>query len=599
MDSCPFPYVPRYIKGELLFSWVSRLHFLNAKGNPRQTLNELFGSSTGIPSADLPCRLDTFVKRTAGWGPFTSSDDVALSSTLFSYYGAFFTPERFVATLGRLKEDRADGLKVAMGIVANGFGASTVFRSCRQCDNESLSQNGYVVLSRVHQLPGVLLCPYHVEPLCQHFMQSLQPHRQTLIVPATKIIDTYIPTRNLHLQKIASLSAEALESPPTGLTAANRSRTYMQGLEMHGFLLNGRVDWEVLAKSLRYEYSDFVGLSFRNRLLSSERFPLRWLRDLCERPDRSLHPLCHLLLIGMIFGTVRNFVLAANTPTVRNPSSAAPCQQGKTQTEAQIKTDYILLNNKELSCRQVAQKVGVSVTTVVIWRKTLDLPVNDRRKSITSTQLDEIERLLKAKKAVAEIAVLTRVSVSTVNRVLGTLPNVAEIRKVHKNVANLANYRAKWLDAIAENPTLGIQMVRAVAGAAYAWLYRHDRSWLIDSISARPNISRRPRNSRVDWPKRDLVLCDVINTEAQRLRFSSSRDRVSAASLLRAATSESNWRRNIEKLPLVTQAIIENTEDDEMFRKRRRGLAKADLAKKGHLEPAEWRIQQASGIRKK
>ncbi|MDB5790028.1 MAG: Helix-turn-helix resolvase-like protein [Massilia sp.] len=599
MNSCPFPYIPRYTQGELLFSWVSRLHFLNAKSNPRQTLAELFGSSTGIPSADLPCRLDTFVKRTAGWGPFTSSDEVALSSTLFPYYGAFISPERYFATLGRLKENRADGLKVAMGIVANGFGASTIFRSCQQCDNECLIQNGCIVLNRVHQLPGVLLCPHHVEPLCQHFIQSLQSHRQALIVPATKIIDIQLPTKNLHLQKIASLSAEALESPPTGLTAAVRSRTYMHGLEMHGVLLNGRVDWEALAKSVRYEYCDFAGLSFRNRLLSSEQFPLRWLRDLCERPDRSLHPLCHLLLIGMLFGNVRNFVSAANTLAVRNPSVVPPYQQGKTRTEAQIKTAHMLLNNKELSCRQVAQKVGVSVTTVVLWRKTLGIPINDRPKSITSDQLDEIERLLKSRKAVAEIAVLTRVSISTVNRVLGTLPNVAEIRKVQENAANRVNYRAKWLDAIAENPTLGIKMVRAAAGAAYAWLYRHDRSWLVGSISARPNIFRRPCSSRVDGPKRDLMLCDVINAEAQRVHFPGSRARVSAASLLRATASESNWRRNIEKLPLVTQAIIKNTEDDETFRKRRRDLAKADLAKEGHLEPAEWRIQRASGIRKK
>jgi hypothetical protein len=245
MKPCSFPYVPKYIEGELLFSWVSRLHFLNARGNPRQTLAELFGSRTGIPSADIPCRLNAFINCTALWGPFVSPEAVAITATLFPYYGLFLTPERYQWALNALKEDRADGLKLAIGMVANGFGASTMLRSCWACDQNCMDQNGCVVLYRAHQLPGMLICPIHGESLCQHMLQSRQSHRQQLVVPAREPFDRSICVEKQPLQRIATLSSEALASSPTGLTAATRCQTYMQGLTMHGFSLNGRVDWGV------------------------------------------------------------------------------------------------------------------------------------------------------------------------------------------------------------------------------------------------------------------------------------------------------------------------------------------------------------------
>jgi hypothetical protein len=352
VNSCSFPYVPQYIEGELLFSWVSRLHFLNARANPRQTLSELFGSGTGIPSADMPCRLQTFVGRTAGWGPFASADAAAISATLFPYYSLFLTPERYQKSLDALRKDRADGLKVAMGIVSNGFGASTTLRSCWTCDHDCMDRHGCSVLYRMHQLPGMLICPIHGEPLCQHLLQSRQPHRQQLIVPVREPFNRSVHVENLCLQRIAALSSEALTTAPTGLTSATRSQAYMRRLVEHGFLLDGRVDWRALAKAVQEEYGDFVGLPFRPRLMSSERFPLRWLYDLCRRPDRSLHPLCHLLLIGLLFGSVHNFVSFAAQPAASQAIGIRSNQRDNTRNKAHSDAVYALLANQALTCRQ-------------------------------------------------------------------------------------------------------------------------------------------------------------------------------------------------------------------------------------------------------
>ncbi|MFS2016582.1 TnsD family Tn7-like transposition protein [Massilia sp. CT11-108] len=600
MKPCSFPYVPKYIEGELLFSWVSRLHFLNARNNPRRTLSELFGSSTGIPSADIPCRLNTFIDYTAAWGPFVSPEAIATAATLFPYYGLFLPPERYQRALDALKEDRADGLKLAMGMVANGFGASTMLRSCLTCDQNCMDQNGCVVLYRMHQLPGVLMCPVHGEPLCQHLLQSRQSHRQQLVVPArVEPFGHTIRIENPHLHRIAVLSSEALVTAPMRLSASTRTQTYLQGLAKHGFLLKGRVDWVTLANAIRYEYGDFVGLPFRNRLLSSERFPMRWLYDLCRRPSRSLHPLCHLLLIGLLFSSVRNFVSIAVRPAVVEPTSCYPGRGDYKESRQNNNAIHDMLINHALTCRKVALELGVSTTTVVLWRRALGIPVTERRKSITNLKLDEVKQLLEDGSTLASVAAVTGLSLSSVNRILRTFPALREARKMQQRTADFLRYRTQWLNAQASDPIAGIKKLRVIAGAAYAWLYRHDRGWLIAHIAAQPRNVERRSGSRVDWPQRDRALAEAVTTEAARTHSSHIKGRISATSLLRATGLEASSRRNIEKLPILKQAIAEHAEDDEAFCKRRRALAEVDLASRGYKTPAEWRIQRASGIRKR
>lgn len=600
MKPCSFPYVPKYIEGELLFSWVSRLHFLNARSNPRQTLAELFGSSTGIPSADMPCRLNTFIDRTSQWGPFVSPEAVVTAATLFPYYGLFLTLERYQRALDALKGGRADGLKLAIGMVANGFGASTVLRSCRTCDQDCMDRNGCIVLYRMHQLPGILMCPIHGEPLCQHLQQSRQSHRQQLVVPEREeSFGHTIHIENPQLQKIALLSGEALITAPMGLSAETRIQTYLKGLATHGFLVKGRVDWTALANAVRYAYGDFVGLPFRNRLLSSERFPVRWLYDLCRRPSRSLHPLCHLLLIGLLFDSVRNFFSIATRPETAEPINCYPGRRGYNQSRPNNDVIHGLLINQTLTCREVALEIGVSTTTVVLWRRALGVPITERRKSITKLKLDEVKQLLKDGSTLASVAALTGLSLSSVNRILRTFPALCEARKTRQRTADCLRYRTQWLSARASDPVAGIKKLRVTAGAAYAWLYRHDRSWLIADIAARPRNVEQHTGSRVDWPLRDRALAEVVSTEAELMHSSHVRRRISATSLLRATGLEASSRRNIEKLPTLKQAIAEHAEDDEAFCRRRRALAEADLVRRGYKTPDEWRIQRASGIRKR
>jgi len=595
MKSYLYSYVPHLIDEELLFSWISRLHFLNAQSDPRKTLASLFGTSTGILSADLPCRLRSFIERTAGWGPFASVEALAMSSTLLPYYVRFFPPDRVQKTFNSTQEDKPKGLKLAMGLVANGFGASTTLRSCATCDSKCIDCHGCVIWHRVHQLPGVLICPTHREPLQHVLLQSKQSHRQQLILSTNRVIDRVGDTENKCVQRVAVLSDEALKIRAPAISAKTRREIYARGLAENGFVYNGRVNWRGLVAAIREEYADFKGFPFRQRLMSTERWPARWLYDLCCRPERALHPLCHLLLIGLLFKDVRTFFSSAqDIPQVNQIACHATLSESHQHGADAL---HVLLKNQKLSCRQVAHEAGISTTTVVLRRRSLGVSIAERRKTITPSKFDEIKRLLQAGSSPPTVAHKTGLSLSSVYRSLALLPGLVKDRKRKERAFDSLRYRAQWLDAKNSNPTATTKQIRTIAGAAYAWLYRHESTWLNENVPLKLKKTVGSSPGRVNWPERDRSLAEAVFAEAARVAAWRGGRRVSASVLLRATGLEATVRRNLERLPLLSRALIELAEDDEAFCTRRRTFARAYLVSQGHEAPSEWRIERTARIR--
>lgn len=110
------------------------------------------------------------------------------------------------------------------------------------------------------------------------------------------------------------------------------------------------------------------------------------------------------------------------------------------------------------------------------------MPITERRKSITNLKLDEVKQLLVDGKTIAGVAAVTGLSLSSVNRILAIFPAVRKARKEKMNAADRLRHRTQWLDAQASDPMADIKKLRIVAGAAYAWLYRHDHCWLLSLI---------------------------------------------------------------------------------------------------------------------
>lgn len=592
-----FPYIPSYLEDELLFSWISRLHLLNSEVDSRRTLLKLFGSGSGIPSADLPCRLGEFFGHAGAWLPFESVDALARSSTLLPYYGFFLDAPRYQKTVDCMVGRNAMGLKVSLGLVANRFGASMRFRACKSCDVISQKDFGCTALRRIHQLPAVLVCPIHGEALSESAVQSGQSHRQRLCVPhMTDVQEGMRQQATGCLLSIAALSKETLTLQSPRLSNNARKAVYHQGLKLSGLERQGRVKWDELSDLILRRYNGFTDTPFQSRLMATRPQPMLWVHDLCSRQERNLHPLCHLLFIGCIFGSVRAFIEVAENFQHSNFGSGLKPDLLSTG-DASVDELSAMLSNRCLSCRYIAKSTGLSTTTIVARRRALGIPISERRKTITVQKSDHAQRMLTEGQPIAKIAEQTQLSKSSIYRILATSTSILETRKARSTHETRNFHRFRWLQVSSENHTASVTVLRRTAASTYQWLYRHDPTWLARRLPGVIVGPARAAPSYINWPDRDQRLTYLVTQEVARLRKGANR--VSMTSLLRATGQESSIRKNLSRLPMLARALLNLVEDDHAFCERRRKMALARLSLQGHTEPEEWRIQRSAGIRER
>lgn len=600
-------FVPSLLPDELLYSWLARLAALNAMGSPRDVLQQLFDCRTMVPSVDLPSRLLATAERLGGLLPFANLDSLIENGTLLPYHRPFLTDSVHSRVRHRLLHGGGQGLKTLMGRVANGFGAHPALRSCSDCLAENWSRHGSMYWIRRHQLPGVNCCTIHGIGL-QNLPLQDRTHRQRLLLPSatpTTRRELWADSRQL---RFAQLSQDLVEAALPVIEPLRRAAIYREAaLTLGHSTRRGKVDFPDLASSLRRHFNDFQGFDHQARLLATAANPLGWLRSIFEKPQRSLHPICHLLLIDFLFGSVSAFETACavfdlaphGLPLHPPPDTQAAVQLASSLALA---SDYeAALRDPSRSCREVAASIGRSVTTVVAWRRERKIPIRERRKSLHPRVIGRVLEALGSLSSLQAVAKQTGVSVSSVYRILAQYPTTLRPHQDARGIAQLPARRERWMAAMLACQQNGMNRVtdaRERAKADYAWLYRHDRVWLASTTSSgiliiQPRISGP---ARVDWGRRDAELCQVLDRRLTQLRNEVPPRRLTKTRLLRPL-GETMVRHNVGKLPQLAALLDKAVETAEAFGKRRIDHAVYLLVMDG-VQPQLWRIRRLAGLRR-
>ncbi len=609
-------YAPDLLPDELLYSWLARVAAHNALGAPRDVLEQFFGCRTLVPSVDLPTRLLAMAHQLGGWLPFASLDELLEAGTLLPYHRPFLTEATCSRVSHSLLHGDGKGLKTMMGRVANRFGAHPALRSCPVCMTESWSRSGDMYWMRRHQLPGVNCCAVHGIPL-QYTPLHARAHRQRLLLPIAMPGTRRLIKSDARQLRFAQLSQELVEAALPVIAPSQRATAYREAaLELGYGSRRSRVDFPALTRALRRRFDDFEGFDHRTRLLATVAHPLGWLRPLFEKPQQSLHPICHLLLIEFLFGSVAAFeAVCAARSLARHPlpteepllAQAAEAPDGTCATEPEASSSALVMDNEDalrdpsLSCRQVAASIGQSVTTVVAWRRARGVPIRERRKSLHPTVIDGVLKAMGSLRSLPAVAARAGVSLSSVYRILAQYPATPRPRQDAASIAQKPLRRARWTAALQTCGKEGIGRVtaaRAHAGADYAWLYRHDRTWLAStSICAAPP-SQHPidRPARVDWVRRDADLCQQLAQQIGMLHDEVPPRRLTKTRLLRPL-GETMVRRNLDRLPRLGALLDKAVESAQAFGLRRVDHAIALLVRDG-TQLQLWRIQRLAGLRR-
>lgn len=153
----PFP-------DETLHSLLSRYCRLTGFASVRQAFNDVEHGYSFIRNTSFPCHL----KELEGLlKPVTGLDTNAFISrhTLLPYFQPFMSPEQLAITRRQMHSRNGQGLKMRLGLIASSLEQYVRVRFCPVCLAEDDQIHGQAYWHRIHQLPGVWICPHHVQPL--------------------------------------------------------------------------------------------------------------------------------------------------------------------------------------------------------------------------------------------------------------------------------------------------------------------------------------------------------------------------------------------------------------------------------------------------
>ena len=290
---------PAIYPDEMLYSVLAR-YARNLGGlGPAATSLDLFGHRAVIASFDLPGRLGSLAERL----PVERGLDVSAivrRTTLYPYYTAFSSAE-LRSDLASAMAGSISGYHLRLGIAAFTTARTTTLRFCPACRAAMTKEHGEPYWRRSHQLPGVLVCPDHGEPLrvSRISCQTLNRHAYWLpndaacpdeALPAVRTKD---PVTLRRLSEVARASAALLEDPPPSTTLAEIGTRYRERVAAAGFMRSRRrIDQPGLLAAFREHF----GQALQHLPVSDPADGEEgWLAALTRKQRKAAHPLLHVL----------------------------------------------------------------------------------------------------------------------------------------------------------------------------------------------------------------------------------------------------------------------------------------------------------------
>jgi len=155
-------------------------------------------------------------------------------------------------------------------------------------------------------------------------------------------------------------------------------------------------------------------------------------------------------------------------------------------------------------------------------------------------------------------------------------------------------YRAIWLQALANHG--GAKAARQNGGGAcYAWLYRHDRHWLMAANQARQR--RQGNNSHIDWRARDIRLVRLLIRIGRGSEEDLGLPRRSRNWFLQQLPHRASIEHHLDQMPLCRTFLNRYAESVGEFQIRRLTAAMQEDIRVG-ISSRRWELEKRCGLEK-
>jgi len=288
----------------------------------------LYGGLTSA-SIDFPCRLTDLAERLPKEHGYTA-DDLIAERTLYPLYAAFLTPERGAALVEAMRGIRGVS-PFALGYQGNKIKPPSHLRYCPYCVIEEREATGECYWHRVHQVPGVLVCPIHGVALRDSIGCGRDAHAHYDYVTAEAAIGTHVElpdgVADPHADILRAIARDAqwlLDQRDLSLDWGVFRERYLGALRERDLATQrGMIRQGKLVKA----FEEFYPRALLNRLqcadYAGDKPHSGWLLHIFRMDGWMLfHPLRHLLAMRFLGYTAETFF--GHTPIAYAPFGDGP-----------------------------------------------------------------------------------------------------------------------------------------------------------------------------------------------------------------------------------------------------------------------------------
>ncbi len=323
-------FIPNPRPDELIFSVLARYADRLRFPSHRSLLRELFASNRVSTLIDFPCRLDRIANAFPP-GSSLNADELIDNQTMLPAHAAFLPAKRVDNLRDAMKRAGGHPIHLLVGHASCRVPVPRYLRYCPLCVVQSDNDFAEVWWHRLHQFPGVIVCPEHACFLEESTVDRLHrdtsnafPSARTSI--ATKPPRLLRPQNQFHqmLIRIAENVAWLLAQPAAGGSSESIRFAFISLLRERGFTTcNGRLYRDRLLEVFGAKYSRDYLMSLGSPLETDGEVP--WLVRLLHRSRRVQHPIRQILLIDFLGYTTKSFFTdVVGQPKPYRPFGAGP-----------------------------------------------------------------------------------------------------------------------------------------------------------------------------------------------------------------------------------------------------------------------------------
>jgi hypothetical protein len=583
----------------------------------------LFGSRDITAVVDLPGHLQQFVDRLPPNHPYPVCELIR-KHTLFPFYAPFVRADRASAAFELLREG-APGVHRLLNVTGSAVAAPKRLRYCLQCAASARNQFGTAYWHRLHQIPGVVVCPQHEVPLYESGAErrSRIDRNGYRALEAEAQAGTVIQVSDASLEHHIRIAREAewlLASDPFTVDLPTLRSAYRRLLHAKGWI--DSID-QLMTQAMERAVLDYYGRAFfavAGIAYQGAGSGDTWASRVFQLPIFFHAPMRHLVMMGFL-GMYASELLSLTH------------SEGDTDGEAVVDTRRGALSHagppvpaagpcRNPVCSQFDSNGIQSLPAISGGPRQIFVQCPICRFAYwydancpgiwgvleTGDHWDaELRRLV----------LETRISQGRIAKSLGVSSNLLMRLAWEKRITRPRWLERKWSEprrtgerGISEAkqrehrsamtkllelyPSAARVELRSLNPTAYAWLDRHDSDWLESVLP-----ERRPPggNRNLRWIRKDETLVDRIPHAVATLLTTEERPRrVTVNSIGDQLGMGTSLRAMIDRLPRTRALIERSVESDRDITLRRMRWAAAQFMARLTLPSTPYILAKHAGF---